>query len=89
MKRTIFVGIFVTVQLACITLYIHKQTLFVKLSYQKQNVHEELKKLVAEKEVLTSKLCDLQNPKRVKHLAQEKLGMQSIALKKIKRLPVC
>lgn len=89
MKKQTFIGIFITVQIACITLYIHKQSLFVKLSYQKQTAQDELKKLIAHKEVLTSKLCDLQNPKRVKHFAQEKLGMQPLALKKIKRLPVC
>lgn len=89
MKKKTFIGIFISVQLACATLYIHKQSILVKLSYQKQTQHEELKQLIAHKDRLTSKLCDLQNPKRVKHFAQEKLGMQPLALKKIKRLSLC
>lgn len=89
MKKQIAIGLFISIQLLFITLHIHKESRLVKLSYQKQSCQEELKKLIAQKENLTSTLCDLQNPKRVKHFVQEKLGMQPLALKKIKRLPVC
>ncbi len=88
MKKKTSIGIFIGVQLLFVTLYIHKQSVLVKLSYQKQAAQEELKKMIAHKEIVASKLCDVQNPKRVKHFAQEKLGMQPLALKKIKRLTV-
>lgn len=89
MRKRIAIGLFVSIQLLFITLHIHKESSLIKLSYQKQTCQEELKKLVTTKENLTTTLCDLQNPKRVKHFVQEKLGMQPLALKKIKRLPVC
>ena len=88
MKKTIAITGFVGIQLLFITLAIYKETLLVKLSYQKQTYQEELKTLITSKEKLTSTLYDLQNPKRVKNLAQEKLGLQPIVLKKIKRLSV-
>ncbi len=89
MRKQITVGFFIGIQLLLVTLYIHKESTLVKLSYQRQSIQEELKQLVTKKENLTTTLCHLQDPKRVKSFAQEKLGMQPLALKKIKRLPLC
>jgi hypothetical protein len=89
MKKKTSVALFIGSQLLFATLSIHKHTLLTKLSYQKQSAQEGLKKLHAQKELVASKLCDVQNPKRVKQFAQEELGMQPLSLKKIKRLTVC
>lgn len=86
MQKKKFVRLFITTQLILITLYIYKESALVKLAYQKQEIAQSIKKITAQKQVLTSTLCERKNPTTVKTYAQQELGMEPLRLKKIQRI---
>lgn len=87
MKKRTFLVIFVTTNIVFIVLHIHKNTLIIKASYQKQRLEKEKAKLEAQKDTLNQQIHQLQNPSHIKKYAQEKLHMQKVKLHQIKKLP--
>ena len=86
MKKLIFAGIFVGIQLCFICIHIDKQTRLVKLSYQKQKYEQASKTLKLKKQLITATLHGLKNHQDIKTYAQNELGMTPLFLKNIKKL---
>ena len=85
-SKKAFLFIFISVNLIFIFLQIYKHSVFVKLSYEQQRLEQEQENLAKKKIDLIEKLHTNQRHKPVKDFAQNKLKMQRIKLKQIKRL---
>lgn len=88
LKRNIFVILFISVNILFIFLQIHKQSTFIKLSYENQRLEKEKQQLVHKKEELTQKLYELQDPSEIKKFASNDLNMQKIKLNQIKKIDI-
>ena len=86
MKKYIFITLFIVLHLFFITLQIHKQSLFIKSSYEKQRLEQKRKQLYTRKQELEQRVAELHNLDRVKQFAQEQLNLQPIERKQIKKL---
>jgi hypothetical protein len=87
-SKNLFFTAFVAVNVIFIFLQIHKQSTFVKLSYEKQRLEKEKEELTQTKETLSQKLYELKNPSNVKKYAINKLNMEKIKLNQIKKIAV-
>jgi len=85
-SKKAFLFIFISVNLIFIFLQIYKHSVFVKLSYEQQRLEREQENLAKKKIDLIEKLHTNQRHKPVKDFAEDKLKMQRIKLKQIKRL---
>jgi len=88
LRKQTFITLFIGLHLLFIILQIHKQSMFVKYSYEKQRFEQELKHLRARKQKLEQQLAELHNPDAIKLFAQETLNMRTVQRKQIKKLPV-
>ncbi|MBN1549047.1 hypothetical protein JW872_00055 [Candidatus Babeliales bacterium] len=86
MNKKLFVFIFAAAHIAFVVLLIHKQNLFINLSYKKQKYEREITQLEEHKKALTQELCLLKNHRAVEQHAQNVLGMQPISMKQIRKL---
>ena len=86
MKQNTFIIIFIATNIIFIILHIHKHTLLIKTSYQKQRLEKEQQELIEQKNRLTTNLYELQKPSYIKEFAQKKLNMQSLTLSNIKKI---
>lgn len=87
MKKHTFITLFIVLHLLFIALQIHKQSMFVKRSYEKQRLEQEREQLRARKQELEQQLAELHNPDAVKLFAQETLKMKQVERKQIKKIP--
>lgn len=67
-----------------IILQIHKQSSFIKLSYDKQRLEKEQRELIAQQDNLTQRLSKLQDHEAIKQYALNKLHMKHISLNQIR-----
>lgn len=78
--------LFIVMHLVFIALQIHKQSMFVKYSYEKQRLEQEQEQLRARKQQLEQQLAELHNPDTVKEFATTILDMKPVQRKQIKKL---
>lgn len=86
MQKKLFIGVFIGAHILFIALLIHKQNLFIDLSYKKQKLEQARCGLLENKKTLTQKLCVLKNHRQVQTYAKNHLGMESINMKQIRKL---
>ncbi len=86
MKRNVFALLFVGTHIIFIVLQIHRHTLYIKYSYQKQKNEKIYENLLKEQEMLTYELHTLHNNETIKKYAQNELGMMPTNLKHIKKV---
>ena len=88
-KKKAFTGaiivIFVATNLLFIFLQIHKQSQFVRLSYDKQRLEKEHETLLKERNDFVHKLYLQQSRKHVKQYAKDKLGMRPTSVRQMHR----
>lgn len=88
MKQNTFIIIFIATNIMFIILHIHKHTLLIKTSYQKQRLEKEERELTEERNRLTTNLYELQKPSYIKQFAHKNLNMQPLTLSNIKKISV-
>ena len=86
MKRTVFALVFIGTHIIFIVLQVHRHSLYIQYSYQKQKNEKLYENLIKEKEMLTYELHTLHNNDAIKQYAQNKLGMIPTNLQHIKRI---
>lgn len=86
MKRSPVIPLFISVHVFCIILQIYKHSLFVQASYTKQKYELERENLLQQKQHLSQEMQTLKNHTHVKQYAQQKLKMDTLKLKQIKKL---
>lgn len=84
MKKAYFITLFVGMHVIFIILQIHKQSSFIKLTYEKQRLEKEKRELLAQQDTLTQQLSQLQDHDAIKEFALTKLNMKQISLKQIR-----
>ena len=84
MKKAYFIALFVGMHIIFIILQIHKQSSFIKLSYDKQRLEKEKRELLAQKDTLTQQLSQLQDHDVIKQFALNELNMKQVSLKQIR-----
>ena len=82
----VVVVIFVATNLLFIFLQIHKQSQFVRLSYNKQRLEKEHESLLKQRNDLVHKLYLQQGRKHVKQYAKDKLGMRSTTVRQVHKV---
>lgn len=88
MKKKLFITVFITAHIFFVFSQIHKQSLFIKLSYEKQKYEKLKQELTEKKQTLNYALRkEMSNPAAIKAVAKDKFHMQKISLKQIKLLP--
>ena len=86
MKKMSAVVLFFCFNALLIFFEVHKQSHYLKLSYEIQKLQTQLHELVKQKSDLTHALHTYQQPDNIKDIAEKKLSMKSIELKNIKRI---
>jgi cell division protein FtsL len=86
-KKKFFIAFFIAVQLFLIFFHIHKRSIFIKLSYEKQKYEKQKEQLLERKQQLRQELAAVQDLQTIKKNALTELKMQKIALDQIKALP--
>jgi hypothetical protein len=86
MKRTTFAIIFFSTHVLFILLTIHKQNLFISLSYEKQKNEQLCAELQEKKTLLSRNYHALTSPIIVKDFAKKNLQMESVALSQVRKL---
>lgn len=86
MKRSTFVVIFVSTNLAFVVLHIHKQSQIIKLSYVKQKIEMERADLDKRKRELTHDLQTVHDRGLVKQFAVNKLDLKPVKISQIKKI---
>ncbi len=84
MKKAYFITLFVGMHIIFIILQIHKQSSFIKLSYDKQRLEKEKRELLTQKDTLTQQLSQLQDHDVIKQFALNRLKMKQVSLKQIR-----
>lgn len=84
MKKAYFITLFVGMHIIFIILQIHKQSSFIKLSYDKQRLEKEKRELLTQKDTLTQQLSQLQDHETIKEFALNRLKMKQVSLKQIR-----
>ena len=87
MNKKQFIVAFASINVLFIFAQIYKHTQVVKCTYAQQQYEKQIHEQTQTIQELTQQLCALKNRDDVQAFAQKKLGMQSIALKDIKRVP--
>lgn len=86
MKRSTFVAIFVSTNLAFVMLHIHKQSQITKHSYIKQKIDNEIATLEKRKRELTHHLQTVHDRTLVKQFAVNTLDLKPVKIAQIKRI---
>jgi len=87
-KKRTFITVFIVLHLLFIALQIHKQSMFIKGSYEKQRLELEREQLRLRKQELEQQLAELRNPDTVKQFALNTLEMKPVQRKQIKKLAI-
>lgn len=86
MKKPHFAIIFLGAHVAFILLIIHKQNLFINLSYEKQKKEQLRTTLKEQKQQLLQQHYALSNHKDIKGFAHTQLTMEPITMAQVKKL---
>jgi sortase (surface protein transpeptidase) len=85
-KKKLFIATFVATQLFFIFFHIHKQSQFIKLSYEKQKYEKLAKELAQKKQSILQSLHIAQNRSAIKSYAEQELKMKKVRLDQVKTL---
>jgi len=85
-KKKSFIVLFIAFHVFFIGLKIDKQGRFIKLSYEKQSLETRKQNLQKKNQNLVNTLYTLKKPSSIKRFAQEKLDMEPLNLKRVKRI---
>ena len=88
MKKSVLALLFIVVHILFIFVQIHKYSLLIRTSYKKQKNETKKIELKHKKEKLIHTLHTIKDKTRVQRYAQNKLNMQPIRLKQIRKLSV-
>jgi len=86
MKRNLFALLFIGTHIIFIVLQIHRHTLYIQYSYQKQKNEKMYDNLLKQQEMLAYELHTLHNNETIKKYAQNELGMMPTNLKHIRKV---
>lgn len=86
MKKKTFITLFIAFHVFFIAIKIDKQSRFIKLSYEKQHLEATKQELQKKNQKLVNALYTLKKPSSVKRFAQERLAMEPLNLKRVKRI---
>lgn len=88
MKRSAFVALFVSTNLAFVLLHLHKQSQIIKCSYEKQKIETEKNQLTKQKQELTHQLHTMHDRTSVKYFAQNTLSkkLEPMKISQIKKI---
>jgi len=86
MKKISAIVLFFSCNAGLIFFEVHKQSKYLKLSYQTQKLQAQICQLDKQKTELTYELYQLQQPDKIQDIAIKNLGMKNIELKKIKKV---
>jgi|JI10StandDraft_1071094.scaffolds.fasta_scaffold129876_2 hypothetical protein len=88
MKRSAFVAVFVSTNIAFVLLHLHKQSQIIKYSYEKQKIETEKNQLTKQKQELTHMLHTMHDRASVKYFAQNVLSkkLEPIKISQIKKI---
>lgn len=86
MKKISAIIIFFSFNAILIFFEVHKQSKYLKLSYEIQKLQTQICNLSQKKTDLTYELHKLQQPHQIQDIAIKKLTMQNIELKKVKKI---
>lgn len=87
MKRNLFALLFIGTHIIFIVLQIHRHSLYIQYSYQKQKNEKMYENLLKEQEMLAYELHTLHNSETIKQYAQNELNMMPTNLRHIKKVP--
>jgi uncharacterized membrane-anchored protein YhcB (DUF1043 family) len=80
MKKTTFIALFVGIHVTFVFLQIHKQSIFIGLSFEKQRLEKRKDELMEQKDQLSGQLYALNDQASIKHFALTQLNMKSLSL---------
>lgn len=83
MKKMSAIVLFFCFNALLIFFEVHKQGQYLKLSYEIQKLQEKIYTITKEQSDLIYSLHKLQQPDNIQDIAQEKLAMKPIELKKV------
>lgn len=86
MKRSTFIAMFISTNIAFVLLHIHKQSQMIKLSYEKQKIEFEKAELSKQKQELTHQLYTMHDRTQVKQFAANNLTMKPVKISQIKKI---
>lgn len=86
MKKKGLLITFICSQILMIFLYIHKESMYIKYTYEVQKLEKCKKDLILEKQNINQKIQLNQNKKEIKKFAQNNLGMKKIKFNQIKTI---
>ena len=86
MKRSLFISLFIGTNIFFVFLQIHRHSLFIKVSYEKQRQEKIKTELAQKKQNLIHELYSLKDRGAIKKFAEAELGMHKVKLNQIKKL---
>ena len=86
MKKISAIVLFFCFHALLIFFEVHKQSNYLKLSYEIQKLQTQLNELTKQKSTLTHTLYTYQQPCNIKDIAEKKLFMKPIELKDVKKI---
>lgn len=87
MKKSPFLGLVISVQIAFVMLYIHKASQCMNESYHKQKLETRVKDLIHTKQLLAHKIQREKSQTEITHFAKNTLQMTPISLSQIQKVP--
>lgn len=85
-SKQISILVFIALQLGIVLVHISKNALWIKASYKIQKYEREYQTCIEEKKIALQRLYVLKNHGQIKQYAQKELGMNMVALGKIKKV---
>lgn len=79
-KKRTFISFFIGIHLMFVVLQIHKQSVFIGLSFEKQRLEKRMLELVEQKNQLAQELFILENKSEIKKFATNQLNMKQLTL---------
>jgi cell division protein FtsL len=80
LNRRTFIAFFVGIHLCFIVLLIHKQSLYIGLTFEKQRLEKQKQDLSDQKDRLSQELLALNNKSDIKKYATDQLNMKQLTL---------
>lgn len=86
MKRSSFIALLITTNIALVLLHIHKQSQIIQLSFIKQKLESEKIVMAKQKEALTHQLYTMHDRATVKQFASTVLALKPVKISQIKKI---
>lgn len=86
MNNKLFFSVIVCAHVLFVFLHIHTYSRIIKQSYIKQKIDQKKADLEQKKQLLTQQMYAFKNQNAIKEFAHNKLNLQPISLKQIRKL---